>query len=77
MPEFTALSPGALLELIAERAAALPGYAVVGLDGADAAEPLTVARGPAERQRARRRPPALCYCPAVGRPADGREHTER
>ncbi|MFE3104164.1 nucleoside/nucleotide kinase family protein [Nocardia tengchongensis] len=77
MPEFTALSPGALLELIAERAAALPGYAVVGLDGADAAEPLTVARGAAELLRAGGRPAEVVSLHDFVRPASVRLEYDR
>ncbi|MBL1076752.1 hypothetical protein JK358_20350 [Nocardia sp. 2] len=43
MPEFTAITPGSLAELVAERAFGLPGAGVIAIDGADAADPVPFA----------------------------------
>ncbi|WP_194814093.1 hypothetical protein [Nocardia sp. XZ_19_385] len=56
MPEFTAITPPALADLIAARAADLPGHAVVAIDGADAADPIALAQQVAERLRTAGRP---------------------
>ncbi|MFF0609922.1 hypothetical protein ACFYUD_14770 [Nocardia tengchongensis] len=77
MAEFTALAPDALLELIAERASTLPEYAVVGVDGADAAGPLTVARGVAELLRTRGRPADVVSLHDFVRPASVRLEYDR
>ncbi|WP_067813840.1 hypothetical protein [Nocardia inohanensis] len=49
MPEFIALTPQALADRIARRAFVAPGPRVVAVDGADAAEPVALARMIAER----------------------------
>ncbi|MFE5285559.1 hypothetical protein ACFRAQ_11400 [Nocardia sp. NPDC056611] len=77
MPDFTALAPDALLELIAERAGALPGYAVVAVDGADAAEPLRVASGVADVLRTRGRPAEVISLHDFVRPASVRLEYDR
>ncbi|MGW4353196.1 hypothetical protein ACWELJ_14035 [Nocardia sp. NPDC004582] len=77
MPDFTALTPDALLELIAGRAGALPGYAVVAVDGADAAGPSTVADGIAELLRTRGRPAEVVSLHDFVRPASVRLEYDR
>lgn len=77
MPDFTALTPDALLELVAERAGALPGYAVVAVDGADAAEPLRVASGAADLLRTRGRPAEVISLHDFVRPASVRLEYDR
>ncbi|APA97948.1 hypothetical protein [Nocardia seriolae] len=52
MPDFTAISPDTLIGMVAERALGLPGFAVIAIDGADAADPMRVATSVAERLRA-------------------------
>ncbi|MFE3757250.1 hypothetical protein ACFXO9_23335 [Nocardia tengchongensis] len=77
MPEFTALTPDALLELIADRAGALRGHAVVAVDGADAAGPLTVARGVADLLRTRGRAAEVVSLHDFVRPASVRLEYDR
>lgn len=77
MPDFTALTPDSLLELVAERAGALPGYAVVAVDGADAAEPLRVASGVADVLRTRGRPAEVISLHDFVRPASVRLEYDR
>ncbi|MFE3258175.1 hypothetical protein ACFXPS_23300 [Nocardia sp. NPDC059091] len=77
MPDFTAISPDALYELIAERAMMLAGYAVIAVDGADAADPLTVANGVAEVLRTRGRPAAVVSLHDFVRPASVRLEYDR
>ncbi|MEU8898265.1 hypothetical protein AB0C65_20585 [Nocardia sp. NPDC048505] len=69
MPEFTAITPTALADLIAARAADLPGHAVVAIDGADAADPVPLARAVAERLRTGGRPAAVVSLHDYVRPA--------
>ncbi|MFE3029053.1 nucleoside/nucleotide kinase family protein [Nocardia tengchongensis] len=77
MPEFTALTPDALLELVADRAGALRGHAVVAVDGADAAGPLTVARGVADLLRTRGRAAEVVSLHDFVRPASVRLEYDR
>ncbi|MFF0637000.1 hypothetical protein ACFYTS_31405 [Nocardia sp. NPDC004151] len=77
MPEFTALTPDALLELVAGRAGALRGYAVVAVDGADAAGPMTVADGVTELLRSRGRPAEVVSLHDFVRPASVRLEYDR
>ncbi|MEV6097435.1 hypothetical protein [Nocardia sp. NPDC051981] len=77
MPDFTAISPDALHALIAERAMTLAGYAVIAVDGADAADPLTVANGVAELLRTRGRPAAVVSLHDFVRPASVRLEYDR
>lgn len=77
MPDFTALTPDALLDLITERAMARPGYAVIAVDGADAADPLAVARGVADRLRARGRAAETVSLHDFVRPASVRLEYDR
>ncbi|GAB2517913.1 nucleoside/nucleotide kinase family protein [Nocardia heshunensis] len=77
MPDFTALTPDALLDLIAERAMGTRGYAVIAVDGADAADPLTVARDVAERLRARGRAAETVSLHDFVRPASVRLEYDR
>lgn len=55
VPSFTPIAADALVTAVVDRAAELPGRAVVAIDGADAAEPLPFAELVAERIRARGR----------------------
>lgn len=77
MPDFTALSPDSLLDLIAERAMGTRGYAVIAVDGADAADPITVARGAADRLRARGRGADVVSLHDFVRPASVRLEYDR
>ncbi|MEC3953564.1 hypothetical protein VMT65_11020 [Nocardia sp. CDC153] len=77
MPDFTAISPDGLLDLITERAMAVRGYAVIAVDGADAADPVAVARGVAERLRARGRPADVVSLHDFVRPASVRLEYDR
>ncbi|MFD7846046.1 hypothetical protein ACFV4K_24275 [Nocardia sp. NPDC059764] len=77
MPDFTALTPDALLALIADRAGTLPGNVVVAVDGADAAEPLTVATGVADALRTRGRPAEVISLHDFVRPASVRLEYDR
>ncbi|AYF76669.1 hypothetical protein D7D52_25840 [Nocardia yunnanensis] len=77
MPDFTAVSPDALLDLLAERAMGLRGYAVVAVDGADAADPGAVAHGTAERLRTRGRPAEVVSLHDFVRPASVRLEYDR
>ncbi|WP_024805613.1 hypothetical protein [Nocardia sp. BMG51109] len=56
MPRFDPIAADTLVDLVADRAAALPGRAVVAVDGADAADPLEFARAAAASLRTRGRP---------------------
>ncbi|GAB2633947.1 hypothetical protein GCM10027088_06050 [Nocardia goodfellowii] len=69
VPEFTAITPPALADLIAARAAELPGHAVIAIDGADAADPITLARQVAERLRTGGRPAEVVALHDFVRPA--------
>ncbi|MEC3918269.1 hypothetical protein [Nocardia sp. CDC160] len=77
VPEFTAISPEGLLDLIAERAMAMPGYTVIAVDGADAADPVSVAKGVAERLRAQGRPAEVVSLHDFVRPASVRLEYDR
>ncbi|MEU1204506.1 hypothetical protein [Nocardia sp. NPDC005825] len=77
MPDFAAVSPEALLEVVAERAATVRGFAVVAVDGADAAEPLIVARGAADLLRGRGRPAEVVSLHDFVRPASVRLEYDR
>ncbi|MTE17128.1 nucleoside/nucleotide kinase family protein [Nocardia aurantiaca] len=77
MPDFTAITPDALLDLVADRAMALPGYAVIGVDGADAADPLRIARAASERLRAQGRPSEVVSLHDFVRPASVRLEYDR
>ncbi|MFC9995341.1 hypothetical protein [Nocardia sp. NPDC127526] len=75
MPAFAAITPDALLDLLAQRAADLPGHAVIAVDGADAADPLSVARAVADLLRAAGRPADIVSLHDFVRPASLRyEH---
>ncbi|MEV6276399.1 hypothetical protein [Nocardia sp. NPDC051832] len=69
MPEFTAITPSALADLIAARATELAGHAVIAVDGADAADPLALARQVAERLRTGGRPAEVVSLHDFVRPA--------
>ncbi|MVU77740.1 hypothetical protein GPX89_10860 [Nocardia sp. ET3-3] len=77
MPDFTAITPDGLLDLITERAGRLPGFAVIAVDGADAADPVAVARGVAERLRAQGRPAEVISLHDFVRPASVRLEYDR
>ncbi|GAB0107065.1 hypothetical protein JMUB6875_60570 [Nocardia sp. JMUB6875] len=77
MPDFTAVSPDSLLDLIAERAMGMRGYAVIAVDGADAADPVAVAGGVAERLRAQGRPAEVVSLHDFVRPASVRLEYDR
>lgn len=55
MPRFTPIAVDTLVEAVTDRALALPGRAVVAVDGADAADPLVFAETVAERVQAQGR----------------------
>jgi hypothetical protein len=69
VPSFTPVTPDALVETVLERALALPGHAVVAVDGADAADPLAFADTIAERLRTRGRACATVSLHDYVRPA--------
>ncbi|WP_067689959.1 hypothetical protein [Nocardia jejuensis] len=77
MPDFTAITPDGLIGLIAERAAELPGHAVIAVDGADAAHPVTFARAVTERLRAGGRPSDVVDLHDFVRPASVRLEYDR
>ncbi|WP_405138609.1 hypothetical protein [Nocardia sp. NBC_01388] len=77
MPRFTAISPGALAELVADRAISLPGHAVIAVDGADAADPVTFARTVADLLRAGGRPAEVVALHDFVRPASVRLEYDR
>ena len=52
MTRFAPITPDALVDLLAERIRAVPGHAVVGIDGADATDPIELAQTVGERVRA-------------------------
>lgn len=69
VPEFTAITPDALTDLIATRAHTLPQPAVIAIDGADAADPVSFARAVVERLRAAGRPSDVVSLHDYVRPA--------
>ncbi|NNH71494.1 hypothetical protein HLB23_16755 [Nocardia uniformis] len=77
MPEFTAVTPDALLDLVATRARTLPEPAVIAIDGADAAAPVPFARAIADRLRAAGRPGAVISLHDYVRPASLRFEYDR
>lgn len=77
MPEFTAITPDALATLVVDRATELPGFAVIAIDGADAAEPVTFARTVADRLRALGRPAEAVSLHDFVRPASVRLEYDR
>ncbi|MGV9661729.1 hypothetical protein ACWDUL_02945 [Nocardia niigatensis] len=77
VPEFTAITPDALRALLADRAMALPGYTVIAVDGADAADPRTLANGVAELLRTRGRPAEVVSLHDFVRPASVRLEYDR
>lgn len=77
MPAFTAITPDGLIDLVAERATGLPGYAAIAVDGADAAEPVSFARTVAERLRTGGRPAEVVSLHDFVRPASLRLEYDR
>ncbi|MEV0246398.1 hypothetical protein AB0H76_07420 [Nocardia sp. NPDC050712] len=77
MPEFTAITPTGLADLIAARAAALPGAAVLAIDGADAADPVALAGQVADRLRTGGRPAEVIALHDFVRPASLRLEYDR
>ncbi|MCU1645581.1 MAG: hypothetical protein JWN03_5856 [Nocardia sp.] len=77
MPQFTAITPDALAELVADRATSLPGHAVIAIDGADAADPVTFARTVADLLRAGGRPAEVVALHDFVRPASVRLEYDR
>ncbi|WP_040809702.1 hypothetical protein [Nocardia concava] len=77
MPAFTAITPDGLLDLIAERAMGMRGYAMIAVDGADAADPVAVAGGVAERLRGQGRPAEVVSLHDFVRPASVRLEYDR
>ncbi|WP_067540082.1 hypothetical protein [Nocardia crassostreae] len=69
MPEFAAVTPDALTNLIADRAATLPAPAVIAVDAADAARPVPFAQAIAARIRAAGRPADVVSLHDYVRPA--------
>lgn len=77
MPDFTAITPEALADLIAQRATTLAGPAVIAIDGADAADPVAFAGAVAERIRTYGRPSEVISMHAFVRPASLRLEYDR
>ncbi|MFC8046759.1 hypothetical protein [Nocardia sp. NPDC057353] len=69
MPRYEPLSPGELVARVAERVLARPGRAVVAVDGADAADPESVADAVVSRLRAAGRDAAAVPVHGYVRPA--------
>ncbi|MBY8859482.1 hypothetical protein K7711_23645 [Nocardia sp. CA2R105] len=69
MPSFSPVTVDALVEVVLDRALALPGYAVVAVDGADPADPLSFAEIVADRIRTRGRACATVSLHDYVRPA--------
>ncbi|WP_378731850.1 hypothetical protein [Nocardia brasiliensis] len=69
MPRFVPISQDALVERVVERVLALPGYRVVGVDGADAARPIDLARRVATALRGTGRPAEVVSLHDYVRPA--------
>ncbi|UYP20719.1 hypothetical protein OED52_09480 [Rhodococcus sp. Z13] len=75
MPSFTPVTPGSLVVAIADRAAAHPGLRCVAISGADASEPVALARPVADHLRGRGRPADVVDLHDYVRPASLRfEH---
>ncbi|MEV6768903.1 hypothetical protein AB0N05_09795 [Nocardia sp. NPDC051030] len=77
MPDFTAITPDGLIDLVTERAADLPGHAVIAIDGADAADPLSFARSVADRLHTGGRPAEVISLHDFVRPASVRLEYDR
>ncbi|MRH93083.1 hypothetical protein GFY24_37650 [Nocardia sp. SYP-A9097] len=77
MPEFTAITPDALARLVAQRASELSGFAVIAVDGADAADPVSLARAVIELLRATGRPAEVVSLHDFVRPASVRLEFDR
>ncbi|MFB8007190.1 hypothetical protein [Nocardia sp. NPDC056000] len=77
MPEFTAITPDALTRLVADHANELTGFAVIAIDGADAAEPTALAGSVAELLRAAGRPAEVVALHDFVRPASVRLEFDR
>ncbi|MFB7716582.1 hypothetical protein [Nocardia sp. NPDC056100] len=77
MPEFTAITPNALARLVADRANELTGYAVLAVDGADAADPVSFATAVAELLRDGGRPAEVVALHDFVRPASVRLEFDR
>ncbi|MFF2551095.1 hypothetical protein ACFVUS_08840 [Nocardia sp. NPDC058058] len=77
MPEFTAITPDALARLVADRASELTGFAVLAVDGADAADPVSFATAVAELLRAAGRPAEVVALHDFVRPASVRLEFDR
>lgn len=69
MPRFVPISQDALVERVVERVLALPGYRVLGVDGADAARPLDLAHRVAATLRGTGRPAEVVSLHDYVRPA--------
>ncbi|WP_330179777.1 hypothetical protein OHB26_25495 [Nocardia sp. NBC_01503] len=77
MPEFTAITPSALAALVANRANELSGFAVIAVDGADAAEPVRFAESVVELLRTTGRPAEVVAVHDFVRPASVRLEFDR
>lgn len=77
VPEFAAITPDALLDLVATRAQQVRGRAVIAIDGADAADPVAFAHSVAERLRTAGRPSAVISLHDYVRPASVRLEYDR
>ncbi|MCX4091121.1 hypothetical protein [Nocardia sp. alder85J] len=69
MPEYSAITTEALIELVTARAAARGGHVTVAVDGADAADPVVFAERVADRLHTRGRPAAVVSLHDFVRPA--------
>ncbi|MEU0543057.1 hypothetical protein ABZ319_24605 [Nocardia sp. NPDC005978] len=77
MPAFAPITPDALTELVADRVAELPGFAIVAVDGADAADPVSFAHKVAAHLRAHGRPAEVVSLHDYVRPASVRLEYDR
>ncbi|WP_068025993.1 hypothetical protein [Nocardia mexicana] len=69
MPRFAPITAEGVVELVADRAARMTGRGVVAVDGADAADPLALARAVADDLRARGRSADVVWLHDYVRPA--------
>ncbi|WP_157556065.1 hypothetical protein [Nocardia acidivorans] len=77
MPDFTAITPNALAALVADRANELSGFAVIAVEGADAADPMAFAVAVAELLHTTGRPAEVVALHDFVRPASVRLEFDR
>lgn len=77
MPEFAAITPEALTALVADRVGELSGYAVIAVEGADAADPVSFAQSVAAQLRSTGRAAEVVALHDYVRPASVRLEYDR